>query len=338
MADPRQPSVFTPSELLALTLEPNWADVEPRDRRVLLVDLGDEQPLADRDLATLQRWLVTQVVPVIGVGEDHTSPLHDSVDLVVAGAAELQRAVRNVLRNPVAAAVLVHVLRSVESLDVARALSLESLAFAALQGGREFADWLTTYRTEHPERRASASDDMLLLNRHGGHLQIVLNSPDTRNAICVPMRDALTEAFKLVALDASIVWVEVSANGPCFSSGGELGEFGTLPDPAQAHMIRMLRMPAHYLAPHAKRYSVHAHRACIGAGIELAAFAGCVTASASTFFQLPELNMGLIPGAGGCVSISRRIGRQRTAYMVMLGKKISAQRALAWGLIDAIVD
>ena len=80
------------------------------------------------------------------------------------------------------------------------------------------------------------------------------------------------------------------------------------------------------------------HGACIGAGIELPAFAGRLTASSDAFFQLPEVAMGLIPGAGGCVSISRRIGRQRTAYMAILGERFPAERALAWGLIDAIED
>ena len=48
--------------------------------------------------------------------------------------------------------------------------------------------------------------------------------------------------------------------------------------------------------------------------------------------------MGILPGAGGCVSLTRRMGRQRTALMILSGKRISAQQALSWGLIDAIVD
>ena len=48
--------------------------------------------------------------------------------------------------------------------------------------------------------------------------------------------------------------------------------------------------------------------------------------------------MGLIPGAGGTVSIARRIGRQRTAWMVLTGRRITARTALEWGLVDALVD
>ena len=51
---------------------------------------------------------------------------------------------------------------------------------------------------------------------------------------------------------------------------------------------------------------------------------------------LPELGLGLIPGAGGTVSVTRRIGRWRTAYLVLSGRTIDAATALDWALIDAI--
>ena len=51
---------------------------------------------------------------------------------------------------------------------------------------------------------------------------------------------------------------------------------------------------------------------------------------------LPELALGLIPGAGGTVSVTRRIGRWRTAYLVMSGQTIDVTTAFDWGLVDAI--
>jgi len=97
-------------------------------------------------------------------------------------------------------------------------------------------------------------------------------------------------------------------------------------------------MPARYLAKNADRYVVRLHGACIGAGIELPAFAARVEATSDAWFQLPEVGMGLIPGAGGCVSIPRRIGRQRTNELAITGRKLSVQEALDWGLVDAIVS
>ncbi|MBT4616046.1 MAG: enoyl-CoA hydratase/isomerase family protein, partial [Gammaproteobacteria bacterium] len=150
--------------------------------------------------------------------------------------------------------------------------------------------------------------------------------------------DGLSEAFSLVAMDDSIERVVVSGAGPCFSAGGDLTEFGVSKDVAEAHRIRQLKMPAQYLAEHAGRYSFNLHGACIGAGIELPAFSGHISASRDAFFRLPEVAMGLIPGAGGCVSIPRRIGRHRTNYLAVTGMELSAEKALSWGLIDELAD
>jgi len=350
MVDPRVQEAVPASELPALALDPNWADLDPENRHYLLIDLGSEDALSFAEQQQARAWLRSQPIPVVGTGiSQHAaaareaarpapSGLAAAMDLLLSGDGELQRAVRNIEGAPVAASVLVQVLRAMPALNVLDGLMLESLAYATLQSGGEFAAWLRG--REYAARIAVKDpvDSPVLLDRAGDCLRVVLNSADTRNALSVAMRDALAEAFKLVAMDQSIVQVQVSANGPCFSAGGELAEFGTRDDPAMAHRVRMLRNPARYLAPHSQRYHFHVHRACIGAGIELPAFAARLTATGNTFFQLPELGMGLIPGAGGCVSLCRRIGRQRTAYMAVLGKKISARRALDWGLIDAIVD
>ena len=74
----------------------------------------------------------------------------------------------------------------------------------------------------------------------------------------------------------------------------------------------------------------------MGAGIEVPAFAGRVVATADAAIALPELGAGLVPGAGGTVSIPRRIGRHRTALLGLTGSPIDAPTALAWGLVDAV--
>jgi enoyl-CoA hydratase/carnithine racemase len=154
----------------------------------------------------------------------------------------------------------------------------------------------------------------------------------------VEMRDALVEALQLVLSDDTIRQVRLSGRGKCFSTGGDLTEFGTAPDPATAHAVRSLALPGRLLAACAARVEAQLHGACIGSGIEFPAFAGRVVAKSNTHFQLPELRFGLIPGAGGCVSIARRIGRQRTAWLVLSGERIRAAQALEWGLLDAVVE
>ena len=75
---------------------------------------------------------------------------------------------------------------------------------------------------------------------------------------------------------------------------------------------------------------------CSEASAELAAFAGHVIAHPDTTIRLPEVSMGLIPGAGGTVSLPRRIGRHRTALLALSQAPIDAPTAASWGRIDAI--
>lgn len=352
-ADP--PRRYRPAELTGLLLDPGWADDAGAD--CLVVDLAAQAPDA-RDLHELTSRLRVLPVPVVGIGAQAAGPLADAMDVLVESAPELSAVLDAVGANPDAAAVLVQVLRSVGKLPVLEALTLESLAYATLQSGTEFARWLAGRKSRAPRGpadgatpaqrgTAEANDvgsglrspsDPILLERRGSRLEIVLNAVHNRNALSTAMRDALTDAFKLAAMDPGITRVDMRANGPSFSAGGDLTEFGTTSDGALAHRIRTHRMPARYLAPEGGRYHVHVHGACIGAGIELAAFAAHLTAAQDAFFRLPEVSMGLIPGAGGCVSIPRRIGRQRTAFLALTGRQIDVHQALAWGLVDGVAE
>jgi enoyl-CoA hydratase/carnithine racemase len=150
------------------------------------------------------------------------------------------------------------------------------------------------------------------------------------------MRDGLTEGLHLLAADARLTKAIISGEGRCFCTGGDLEEFGLAEDPARAHLVRSTRHVGLLIHEQASRVECHVHGACIGSGIELPAFAHRIVAAEKTFFQLPEINMGLIPGAGGTVSILRRIGRHRTAHLCLSAKRITAPTALEWGLIDSI--
>jgi enoyl-CoA hydratase/carnithine racemase len=174
--------------------------------------------------------------------------------------------------------------------------------------------------------------------RREGRLDIRLERAAANNAIDRPMRDTLREAFELAALDTGITRVVLRGEGRAFCIGADLAEFGTTRDPAAAHAIRMRSLPAQAIARCADRLEAYVQGACVGAGLEMAAFARRIVATRSAWFQLPELAMGLIPGAGGCVSVPRRIGRQRAALMILSGRRIDARTALDWGLVDALVD
>lgn len=305
-------------------------------RPCLLVDLNDSTAIGTLAVGRLTHWLQNQACPVIGIGSSDNM-LAPGCDLVVDDEASAASVIANIEQAPVAATCLVQVLRLTASMPLNAALVAESLAYATLQGGAEFARW-SAQHPPHPETIASDPGPAVLVERDQNCLYLRLNRPSSRNGMTVEMRDALVEALELAIIDDSITQLRLSGAGACFSTGGALEEFGTAGDPATAHLVRCSRLPAAALLRVTAHSHVHLHGACIGSGIEFPAFAAHITASADTFFQLPEIRFGLIPGAGGCISIARRIGRQRTAYLALSARRIKAETALQWGLIDAIED
>lgn len=229
---------------------------------------------------------------------------------------------------------LVQLLRHNEGLSIHEGLIAESLVYSTLQSGPESRSWLAE-RGAARTRKANP-EPAVLLQREGPRLDLVLNRSHTRNAFSAEMRDALVEGIQIALYDPCIKQVVLSGLGPSFCSGGDLDEFGSLPDPASAHAIRSTRNAGRLLAACAERLQARIHGACVGAGIELPAFAHRVDAAADSFFQLPEVGMGLVPGAGGTVSIPRRIGRQRTAWLALSTARLDVATALRWGLVDAI--
>ena len=240
-------------------------------------------------------------------------------------------------RWPQAAAVCDDVLRASEGAGSTFAgVVTESLAYSTLQAGHEFARWLA-------ERGPAVMPDIanpVQAERDGDRLLIRFNRPQRHNAFSTDARGALLEALEVARLDPSVTEVVLSGNGPSFCSGGDLAEFGTFADPASAHLARTRHSPALVLDGLTARLGrgcrADVHGQVLGSGLEMAAYCGWVRAHPDTVLGLPELSLGLLPGAGGTVSVTRRIGRWRTAYLVLSGKRIDAATALRWGLVDEV--
>ncbi len=260
--------------------------------------------------------------------------LSGAFDVRVASREELTPLLERVAANPLASLALVQLLRLNERLDVHESLVAESLVYSTLQSGPEFAAWRAGRPVPRP--RTPNPEPPVRIEREADRLRLTLNRPDQHNAFSLELRDALVEALELVVSDPSIREVTLRGAGASFCSGGDLDEFGTCPDPATAHGVRSTRNAARLLAACAARVRAEVHGACIGAGVELPAFASYVVAHEDAFFQLPELQMGLVPGSGGTVSLPRRIGRQRSAYLALSGDRLDAKTAQAWGLVDEL--
>jgi enoyl-CoA hydratase/carnithine racemase len=310
-------------------------------RRLWVGEAMPSPPLVLIDLDRTGEWpdeVTLPPCPVVGFG-DAAHPLAARLDVVVEAPVSVAGVVRGVLAAPVAAGVVVQCLRILPEMTVEAGLVAESMAYGLLQGGAEHRAWLAGRGPLHHPADGVGEDFELgrvLAERHDDVLEVTFDRAEAGNAVDVAMRDALRELFAAAALDETIARIHLRGAGRSFCLGAELAEFGTMRDGAMAHSVRQLTLPAPMIARVAARMTAHIQGACVGAGLEMAAFAAWVTAERGAWFQLPELAMGLIPGAGGCVSVSRRIGRQRTALMVLSGRRISAEVALGWGLIDAI--
>jgi enoyl-CoA hydratase/carnithine racemase len=316
-----------PPELLVIDLDqPAGPDEVARAAEVVARHRGVSLGVARGPLAGLDR-LLDALTTTITTASDPERRMVQVADL--AGAA---RAVReSVQRTPLAAASLATVLPLTAAAGTRDGLVVESLAYSMLQAGPEFAEWLGARRPPRP----ASTGPRVKMERKGSTLRVQLCRPERRNALDARMRDELLEALVVARADPALQ-VELTGEGPSFCSGGDLDEFGSLRDPVHAHLIRTERSVGAAIAELAHRVTVTVHGASAGSGVELAAFASRVVATPDATFLLPELRMGLIPGAGGTVSVTRRIGRWRTAWMVLTAQPIDAVTALSWGLVDVV--
>ena len=163
--------------------------------------------------ATLHARLGELPCPVIALQAPDQHPpaagltdFTDLADVVVSSLREAQSLVRNIRANPLAAMVLVQLLRHNARVGMSDGLFAESLAFATLQGGAEFRAFLHSRAAAGatPVAPAPVDEPVVRLSRMDDVLGITLNQPERRNAFSIAMRDGLIEGLQLLAEDRSI--------------------------------------------------------------------------------------------------------------------------------------
>lgn len=317
---------------------------------LLVVDVDDPSWVASDDAAAALRALAAVCVAVYPASHGASqSPLGTSAFDLVLGSVlgspgapepeELNEIATKIRASPQAAVVLAQLLRMTEHLSVRDALIAESLAYSTLQSSPTFRRWLqdSDYNqdSEHTVEVAHSGAPPVLVESTSDELVLTFNRPERHNAFSADMRDQFVEALR-TAVVAGTESIRVRGNGPTFCSGGDLAEFGTTPDSSTAHTIRSVRSAPWWVHLARHRTTFELHGSCFGAGIELAAFSDRVIARTGTTVSLPEIRFGLIPGAGGTVSIPRRIGRHRTLWLALTGASLDTRTALAWGLVDEV--
>jgi enoyl-CoA hydratase len=170
-----------------------------------------------------------------------------------------------------------------------------------------------------------------------GIATVTLNRPEFLNSYNIQMRDDLYEVLRAVKDDPDIrVVVFKGAGDKAFCAGADLSEFLTAPSPVVARKVRFdrdvwglfLKMPQPLIA------ALHGH--VLGSGIEISLCCDLRIASQDARFGLPEVNLGIIPAAGGTQTLPRTVGRAKALEMLLTNRWISGQEAYEIGLVNEV--
>ena len=168
-------------------------------------------------------------------------------------------------------------------------------------------------------------------DRDGDVAVLTIDSPPV-NALSQPVRAAMLKAFEEVAADPATKAVVLIGGGKTFIAGADIREFGKPPQPPSLREL-------HDLMDACPKPVVAAlHGSVLGGGLETALACHYRIAAPGTKFGLPEVTLGILPGAGGTQRLPRIIGPAAALEMILSGKPIGTETALADGIIDRITE
>lgn len=174
----------------------------------------------------------------------------------------------------------------------------------------------------------------LIVTRHGRVLQLTLNRPAARNALNNALLTQLAEQLEAAAVDADIAVCVIYGSERCFAAGADLNEMAEKDLPATLNDIRPQLWARINAFPKPLIAAVNGF--ALGAGCELALLCDVVIAGDNARFGLPEITLGIMPGAGGTQRLIRSVGKSLASKMVLTGESISAGQALNAGLVSDV--
>ncbi|MCB2135452.1 MAG: enoyl-CoA hydratase/isomerase family protein [Rhodobacteraceae bacterium] len=158
---------------------------------------------------------------------------------------------------------------------------------------------------------------------------ITIDNPPV-NALAAAVRAGLRDALARAGADQSIRVIVLAAAGRTWPAGADIREFGQPPaDPDLPTLCTTL-------AGSAKPVIAALHGTALGGGLELALAAGCRIAAPGTRLGLPEVSLGILPGAGGTQRLPRLIGAKAALGLMLSGLPIAAERGQEMGLVDLV--
>jgi enoyl-CoA hydratase/carnithine racemase len=176
----------------------------------------------------------------------------------------------------------------------------------------------------------------VLLERPSEHVALVkLNRPEVRNALNLATRKLIAETFTALGADPAVRAIVLTGNDQAFAAGADLNEM------AEATAVdMMLRNVARLWGPVQscpKPVIAAVNGFALGGGCELAMLCDIIVAGQGAKFGLPEVRVGIIPGAGGTQRLTRAVGKYQAMRMILTGATISGEEALRYGLASECV-
>ncbi len=160
---------------------------------------------------------------------------------------------------------------------------------------------------------------------------LTLNSPPV-NALSAPVREAIHEGIKQAIADDKVKAIVLICDGRTFIAGADITEFGKAPSgPSLFDAQDMIEN-----AP--KPVIAAIHGTALGGGLEVALTCHYRVAVPSAKCGLPEVNLGLLPGAGGTQRLPRIVGAQKALEMMTAGTHVGAKQCLEMGLVDELAE
>ena len=185
----------------------------------------------------------------------------------------------------------------------------------------------------------TTSFETITQERRGSVAILTLARPEAMNAINMQMRRELREALDGMRRDAEVAVVIVTGAGDkAFSAGMDLREFAKInAEVPVAEMKRYRWESGEGITAFDKPIIAAVNGMAIGGGVELALQCDMIFAATSASFAFAEVKRGLMPGNGGTQRLPRRIGSARALEMILTGRSVAAEEALAIGLADYVV-
>jgi len=176
---------------------------------------------------------------------------------------------------------------------------------------------------------------LVVVERDGGVGVVLMNRPKALNALSSELMDDVVGALEELDAQAEIRCIVLGGNERVFAAGADVGELAAA-TPIELYenrridrwdAIRALRTP---LVAAVSGY-------CLGGGCELAMLCDLIVASETAQFGQPEINLGVLPGAGGTQRLTRAVGKALAMDVILTGRFLSAQEALQAGLVARVV-